>query len=471
MYKNRSPNLTIVLIFLFSLLLPVNSSRAVTNQTETEEPLTVEFCKNFLEETEKETDALDDPLLLEKQKTCETMLEEAEIKETAPQNEPTVPDGPTSEEATPEELDEEVISTPESEKEEPVSPPTPESESETAPALPTSESESKTTSAPPTSESENEESPDSIKSPTLETGETTKKKSKTPLLLEQQGVADVTLVSSVNMTAAYDALQKNITLTADLKSVLNVGVGSKYMVFELPPEIMQSILKETITLEYYYTVLLGERKKNIPFNSIQQSGNKIYAEVGSDLALSSLTKDIFVLNFKIGQLPVSKDSKYVFRSSLTSSVVDLSLLSKGVGTATLEIAPVFSLVVPQLLDFGTHQIKGGEEIINRQTAMTIEIGHQNALNYDWKLRAKLTKPLTATNNELNTLENALIFKGGTVSQVLQTIDSEIASGKMGTASTVLTYGPNEGILIDVTKQRPRSATYETTIQWTLVNAP
>ncbi|WP_029332085.1 hypothetical protein [Exiguobacterium oxidotolerans] len=434
----------------------------------------VDYCENtlkeaeneFIEETKKkgddrakgedqavvppENDELDhmEPASPEASSTPET--------EIPPTLEPQVPE--EEESPTPET---EIPSTPEPQVPEEEESPTPESD------------------IPSTLEPQVPEDKESLKS---EDESSTASKSQNPALedkeipvdegaekTEQRGALDVALVGSVNLTAAYEAAQRKITLAADMQSVLSLGLGSKYVIFQLPQEVMQSIQAGTISLSYSYTGLLGAKVANVPASSIQQNGNQIYAEVGSLLALSLLSKDIFTLSFKVNPLPVGTNSVYTFESSLTSSVVDLDVLNSGLGTATLTIGPVFNLKVPEVLDFGTQEIKGREGVINRKTAMTIEISHQNALNYDWKLRARLTAPLSSEGGDV--LDDVLLFKVGATNQTLQTIDNEIASGKMGATSTILTYGPSEGIILDLTGKRPRATTYQTQIQWTLVNAP
>ena len=413
----------------------------------------VDYCENTLKEAENE-------FIEETKKEGDDRAKDEDQAVVPPENDELDHMEPASPEAS---------STPETEIPPTLEPQVPEEEES-----PTPESDIPSTPEP--------QVPEDKKSLKSEDESSTASKSQNPALedkeipvdegaekAEQRGALDVALVGSVNLTAAYEAAQRKITLTADMQSVLSLGLGSKYVIFQLPQEVMQSIQAGTISLSYSYTGVLGAKVANVPASSIQQNGNQIYAEVGSLLALSLLSKDIFTLSFKVNPLPVGTNSVYTFESSLTSSVVDLDVLNSGLGTATLTIGPVFNLKVPEVLDFGTQEIKGREGVINRKTAMTIEISHQNALNYDWKLRARLTAPLSSEGGDV--LDDVLLFKVGATNQTLQTIDSEIASGKMGATSTILTYGPSEGIILDLTGKRPRATTYQTQIQWTLVNAP
>ncbi|WP_214845910.1 hypothetical protein [Exiguobacterium sp. S90] len=455
----------------------------------------VDYCENTLNEAENESNEEakkeeDDRAKGEDQAVVPPENDELDHAEPASPEASSTPESEIPLTPEPQAPEEEESPTPETEI-----PPTPEPQAPEEEESPTPETDIPLTLEPQAPEEEESPTPETDIPLTLdpqvpeekeslesEDESSTASKSQNPALedkeipvdegaekAEQRGALDVALVGSVNLTAAYEAAQRKITLTADMQSVLSLGLGSKYVIFQLPQEVMQSIQAGTISLSYSYTGLLGAKVANVPASSIQQNGNQIYAEVGSLLALSLLSKDIFTLSFKVNPLPVGTNSVYTFESSLTSSVVDLDVLNSGFGMATLTIGPVFNLKVPEVLDFGTQEIKGREGVINRKTAMTIEISHQNALNYDWKLRARLTAPLSSEGGDV--LDDVLLFKVGATNQTLQTIDSEIASGKMGATSTILTYGPSEGIILDLTGKRPRATTYQTQIQWTLVNAP
>ncbi len=467
----KSPIQSIPTILVLSIFLSGTHALANATSTTIKGNLTLKECVSILEaQPSPDQNAID---------YCENTLKEAEnefIEETKKEGDDRAKD------------EDQAVVPPENDELDHMEPASPEASS-------TPETEIPLTPEPQAPEEEESPTPETEISPTLEPQvpeekeslesedeSSTAPKSQNPALedkeilvdegaekAEQRGALDVALVGSVNLTAAYEAAQRKITLTADMQSVLSLGLGSKYVIFQLPQEVMQSIQAGTISLSYSYTGVLGAKVANVPASSIQQNGNQIYAEVGSLLALSLLSKDIFTLSFKVNPLPVGTNSVYTFESSLTSSVVDLDVLNSGLGTATLTIGPVFNLKVPEVLDFGTQEIKGREGVINRKTTMTIEISHQNALNYDWKLRARLTAPLSSEGGDV--LDDVLLFKVGATNQTLQTIDSEIASGKMGATSTILTYGPSEGIILDLTGKRPRATTYQTQIQWTLVNAP
>ena len=368
----NAPTLFIIaMLFVIGML---SSTQAMADKTSdlSIPPLTKEECEHIVEENQP-TDGFQRDLV----ERCKEILKEQAGEETISSDEKTQ-DRPIRE----------------SEPPAPETPPTSESKSPAPEAPPTSESESPATEIPPVLESE-PDAPETQRQP-----QPTEELRQNKNVIQPSGVLDVSLVGSVNLSASYENVPKKITLTADLQSIASLGLGNKYVIFQIPSEVMQSIRPGSITLSYAYTGLLGAKVENVPASSIQQNGNQIYAEVGSLLASSVLSRDAFTLTFNVNPFPVGTSTTYTFESSLTSSLVDLDLLSRGVGTATLAIGPVFHLTVPETLDFGTHEITGRERIINRTTAMTIEIGHQNALNYDWKLRAKLTaglKPMSVSS--------------------------------------------------------------------------
>ncbi|WP_026831671.1 hypothetical protein [Exiguobacterium undae] len=529
MYKNRSPNLIIIMIFLYSLVIPVDTSRAITNQTESEEPLTVEICKKLLEEMESETNSLDDPILLEKKKACEILIEQTEPEITNEEEEASTADAESPEEPN----ENEVILPPDSKKDEPVVPSTPESDIPTTPEPSTSENESPTTPEPSTPENENPMTPEP---PTPESDIPTSKEdipkhsdsdesdlpeppasenegspiaepsSSEDQLNEEQNqlpsedressleelpvpeapkketpsqrpvvsprLAGVALLGNSSLSATYNATTKTIELVNTVSSLLNVNLSSGYVIFRLPPEVMQSIEAESVQLQYRYSGLLGIGTRTVDVVPvIDRTNNQIYADVSSLLKLSLLTSDRFTLSFKVGKLPVGLDKIYTFNSALTDGVIDLNVLSGNTATATLGIGPTFRLTVPPTLDFGSHELTGRETIIARLAPMTISIAHENATGYNWRLQASLTRPMTST--EGNVLEDVLYFKTSTQKQLLQATEIEVATGQM-TANqnqSPLVYAKEEGIILDLTGKQATPSTYSADIQWNLINAP
>lgn len=519
MYKNRSPNLIIIMIFLYSLVMPVETSQAITNQTASEEPLTIEICKKLLEEMEIETNSLDDPILLEKKKACETLIEQTEPEITNEEEETSTPDTESPEEPN----ENEVILPPDSKKDEPAVPSTPESDIPTTPEPSTSDNENPMPPEPPTPESdipaskedipkqsdesdlpeppasENEESP--IVEPSSSEDQLDEKQNQLPSedtesSLEELPVpeepkketpsqrpvvsprlAGVALLGNSSLNATYNATTKTIELVNTVSSLLNVNLSSGYIIFRLPPEVMQSIEAESVQLKYQYSGLLGIGISGIGIRTVEvvpvidRTNNQIYADVSSFLKLSVLSSDRFTLSFKVGKLPVGLDKTYTFNSALTDGVIDLNVLSGNTATATLGIGPIFSLTVPPTLDFGSHELRGRETIIARLAPMTISIAHENATGYNWRLQAGLTRPLTSTEGDV--LKDVLYFKTATTKQLLQATTIEVASGQMTSNQnqTPLTYAKEEGIILDLTGKHATPSTYSADIQWSLINAP
>ncbi|OAN12784.1 hypothetical protein [Exiguobacterium undae] len=501
MYKNRSPNLIIIIIFLYSLVMPVDTSRAITNQTESEEPLTIEVCKKLLEEIEVETNSLDDPVLLEKKKACEILIEQTEPEITNEEEEASTPDTESPEEPN----ENEVILPPDSKKDEPVVPSTPESDIPMTPESPTPESDipaskedipkhSNESDLPEPPASENEESPIAEPSSSedqlneeqnqlpsedtessleeLPVAEAPKKETPSQRPVVSPRLAGVALLGNSSLSATYNATTQTIELVNTVSSLLNVNLTSGYMIFRLPPEVMQSIETDSIQLQYRYSGLLGIGTRTVDVVPvIDRTNNQIYADVSSLLKLSVLSSDRFTLSFKVGKLPVGLDKIYTFNSALTDGLIDLNVLSGNTATATLGIGPTFRLTVPPTLDFGSHELTGRETIIARLAPMTISIAHENATGYNWRLQASLTRPMTSTEGDI--LEDVLYFKISTQKQLLQATEIEVATGQM-TANqnqSPLVYAKEEGIILDLTGKQATPSTYSADIQWNLINAP
>ncbi len=501
MYKNRSPNLIIIMIFLYSLVMPVDTSRAITNQTESEERLTVEICKKLLEEMEIKTNSLDDPILLEKKKACEILIEQTEPEVTNEEEEASTPDMESPEEPN----ENEVILPPDSKKDEPVVPSTPESDIPTTPEPPTPESDipaskedipkhSDESDLPESPASENEESPIAEPSSSedqlneeqnqlpsedtessleeLPVPEAPKKKTPSQRPVVSPRLAGVALLGNSSLSATYNATTQTIELVNTVSSLLNVNLSSGYIIFRLSPEVMQSIETESVQLQYRYSGLLGIGTRTVDVVPvIDRTNNQIYADVSSLLKLSVLSNDRFTLSFKVGKLPVGLDKIYTFNSALTDGLIDLNVLSGNTATATLGIGPTFRLTVPPTLDFGSHELTGRETIIARLAPMTISIAHENATGYNWRLQASLTRPMTST--EGNVLDDVLYFKTSTQKQLLQATEIEVATGQI-TANqnqSPLVYAKEEGIILDLTGKQATPSTYSADIQWSLINAP
>ncbi|MBF8154391.1 hypothetical protein ITJ88_13995 [Exiguobacterium sp. TBG-PICH-001] len=518
MYRNRSPNLFIILMILLATSFPIPHSHATTEEFEIPDPLTSSFCEETLNDPKKKD-------LLEKEEIeqCEELVEvektpstESEVLPTPETPQTESKDPPTPETPPTESEDPPTPETPPTESEDPLTPETPPTESEAPPAPETPPTESEAPPAPETPPTESEapstpetlptgsEDPSIPETPPTEnedpsTSETAPDEAdnEVPEQLEseessseitapvlkpieprqekQQAVAPtlagVALLGRSSLDAAYNATTQTITLENTVSGLLNLNLSSGYIIFRLPKEVMQSIETDSVKLQYRYGGLLGiGSTRDVPA-SFDSTNNQLYADVSALLKLSLLSSDRFTLSFKVGNLPVGVDKTYTFRSELADGLIDLNLLSNGSATATLGIGPTFNLTVPSTLDFGSHELTGGEKIIPRLSPMTIGISHENATDYLWKLQARLSRPLTSTKNDI--LTDVLYFKTSTTKQLLQDTAIEVAAGKMGATSSPisLTYAPDEGIVLDLTGKYPKPLSYSADIQWSLINAP
>lgn len=504
MHKNRSPSSLILIIFLYSFLVPMNSGQAVTHPSESEEPLTIKRCKKLLEESKTDDMSPENPSTEANRTACEKLLMENEIE--VPKKEDTTsnpePEPPKNS------SEDNVTVTPGTETEEPLIPPTSESESPTTPEPHTSESDTPTPPDLPISDqnppadsdsdeadvslSEDKEAPlvslpaSEEKSKELqeqlseEKKEPSREKLQAPEVEKKESIpkeqavtprlAGVALLGNSSLNATYNATTKTIELVNDVSSLLNLNISSGYIIFRLPPEVMQSIEANSVQLQYRYSVLIGTRTVAVE-PVIDRINNQIYADVGAFLKLSLLSNDRFTLSFKVGQLPIGLNKMYTFKSALVDGLIDLNVLSGNTATATLGIGPTFSLIVPSMLDFGSHELTGRETIISRLEPMTISIAHENATGYNWRLQAGLTRPLTSTEGDV--LKDVLYFKTATTKQLLQATAIEVASGQMTSNQnqTPLTYAKEEGIILDLTGKYATPSTYSADIQWSLINAP
>lgn len=495
MHKSCSPNLIVIIIFLCSLFLPVDSSRAVTNQTEVEEPLTIEICKKLLEELEREAESPDDSIRLEKKKTCEILLKQTNTQDQ--EQEATVPDT-----ESPEETNEEVVTTlPDREKDKPVQPSTPESNSPTTPEPSTSDSETTPELSTPESDipeipkasvTENEAPPMEIPDETNdnlapseqsnadgeETGVTKKSHEPTVPSIKNSLVTSllgVSVLGDSKLTVAYSTgvngnneVVKTIVMENEVTKAVGLSILTKnYVLFKVPAEVASQIEPGSVSLDYIKTGT-SDRLSVKP----GPAENQFYAELNTSLiSLNLLSGSRFKLQFNIKGLPSCVDKIDNFKSALVNDLVSLDVLGSSSATASLDINPTFHLNVPATVDFGSHELTGRETIIPRLTPMTVSISHSNATGCNWRLQASLAQSMKSTEGHV--LDDVLYFKTATTKQPLQKVAIEIATGQMTESpnQTFLTFAKEEGIILDLTGKQATPSTYSADIQWSLINAP
>lgn len=512
MHKNRSPNLIIIMIFLYSLVIPVDTSRAITNQTESKEALTVEICKKLLEEMEIETNSLDDPILLEKKKACEILIEQTEPEITNEEEEASTPDMESPEEPN----ENEVILSPDSEKDEPVVPSTPESDIPTTPEPSTPESDIPMTSEPSTSDNDSETTPELFtpesdipevpkvpvtenEAPLLEisdetndnlappeqsnadgeeTGVTKNSPEPTASPIKKSPVTSllgVSVLGNSKLTVSYSTgvrdnneVVKTIVMENEVTKAVDLPILTKnYVLFKVPAEVASQIEPGSVSLDYI--------EKGTSYTLSVKPGpaeNQFYAELDTSLiSLNLLSGSRFKLQFNIKGLPSCVDKIDNFKSAVVNDLVSLDVLGSSSATASLAINPAFHLAVPETLDFGSHELTGRETTIPRLTPMTVAISHTNATGCNWRLQASLPQSMKSTEGHV--LDDVLYFKTETTKQPLQKIAIEISTGQMteNPNQTFLTFAEEEGIILDLTGKQATPSTYSADIQWSLINAP
>ncbi|MCQ4091693.1 hypothetical protein [Exiguobacterium sp. LL15] len=471
MYKNRSPNTFIIFMILFATSFSIPHSHATTDELEIPDPLTSSFCEETLNDPTKE-----DLLKKEERIQCEELLE---LEQTTPPES----ENPLTSETTPPESENPLTSeTTPPESENPLTSETTPPESEDPPTSETTPPESED---PPTSETSSTEEDETIvieqpqsddneeSTPNSETSKSDKgKNTAVPNLLS------ISLLGTSSLSASYqevqienDGTRKTIELTNRFSAFLGLGLSNKqYIVFIIPPSIMDKIKAESVYLEYSKSGNIV-KKESV---TIDKTNNLIYWNTSSiiSVGLLGLLNNIeYKLVFEINNLPINSTNQYTFKSAVIDEAIDLNILSNSTASADLMIGSTLRLTTPTTLNFGSHELTGREKIIPRVSPMTIAISHENATGYNWKLQASLSRPLTSTTGDV--LTDVLYFKTASKTQLLQTTAIEVATGTMSASSnqTPLTYAENEGIVLDLTGKYPKPLSYSADIQWSLVDAP
>ncbi len=146
MYRNRSPNLFIILMILLATSFPIPHSHATTEEFEIPDPLTSSFCEETLNDPKKKD-------LLEKEEIeqCEELVEVEKTPSTESEDPPTPETPPT------ESKDPSTPETPPTENEDPSTPETPPTENEDPPTSETVPTESEDPPTPEIPPTENED--------------------------------------------------------------------------------------------------------------------------------------------------------------------------------------------------------------------------------------------------------------------------------------------------------------------------
>ncbi|WP_214774541.1 hypothetical protein [Exiguobacterium sp. s37] len=396
---------------------------------------------------------------------------------------------PVDEEVSPDEpLDEEVPEAPipDSEQETAESEPAQEpssTETEAAPSTPVQDTEpeseegasildpvpepSETEQDPVPAEGEDEEA-STAETDGLETSEPTE----TSDSIQANGLLGVSLLSEISLSGAYS---DRVELTLTGQGVLDLNLlKDRFVIFQIPSALMPYLDESSLAGSYEIPALIGVNRGTIATNQwvVDEAREQVYFRANQLLSVSVLNPKQyqFKLSFRLNRLPLGTPQAHTFYGHMTNELVRIDLLSDGRDAWTLETeGPIFQLNVPSAIDFGSISIRPSGQRIYRDQAMTVTVSHLRALGYAWRLTATAT-PLTSSGG--HTLMDTVFFKreDGTIVSLEQGVQV-IAEGTMTEQATPLTYGPTEGIFLNVQSQLPQPTTYQTTINWTLVNAP
>ena len=136
----------------------------------------------------------------------------------------------------------------------------------------------------------------------------------------------------------------------------------------------------------------------------------------------------------------------------------------------------FSLKVPKTISFTGSTLPTVSTRYPRDIRLfSFSVTDTRSLRNYWRIDASLTAPLTATvDSESHTLPNALVFvdKNGTETPLSTAPLTLHHQSKPPAGTSEITWNTDEGILLRINPGTVYSgATYTTTIQWTLVDAP
>ncbi len=302
----------------------------------------------------------------------------------------------------------------------------------------------------------------------LETSEPTE----TSDSIQANGLLGVSLLSEISLSGAYS---DRVELTLTGQGVLDLNLlKDRFVIFRIPSALMPYLDESSLAGSYEIPALIGVNRGTIATNQwvVDEAREQVYFRANQLLSVSVLNPKQyqFKLSFRLNRLPLGTPQAHTFYGHMTNELVRIDLLSDGRDAWTLETeGPIFQLNVPSAIDFGSVSIRPSGQRIYRDQAMTVTVSHLRALGYAWRLTATAT-PLTSSGG--HTLTDTVFFKreDGTIVSLEQGLQV-IAEGTMTEQATSLTYGPTDGIFLNVQSQLPQPTMYQTTINWTLVNAP
>lgn len=291
--------------------------------------------------------------------------------------------------------------------------------------------------------------------------------------VETKGLLGVSLLTDIELQGNYDG-EESITLRLIGRGVLDLDLlKNRYVLFKLPDSLIPYIDEASVNGTYDVPGTIGRRSRTISQNQwiIDREQSQIYFQANELLSLGVLSSYTFNLNFRIKRFPLITPQRYDFYGHMTNDVVDIRTLSDGRDSWALELTgdsiPTLSLSVPEQINFGNFGIEPDMGRINRQEAMTVTVSHSRAKGTPWQLTAQAS-PLQSPHYSLN---NTVFFtrKDGTTVSLEQEAQL-IETGVMADVPTTLDYGIDEGIHLDLQQQTPQPGTYNTIIEWTLIDS-
>lgn len=300
-------------------------------------------------------------------------------------------------------------------------------------------------------------------------------------VFETNGVLGLSLLSDIRLEGEFDG-NNQITLRVIGRGLLNLNVlKDRYVLFNLPDSLFPYIDETSLSGTYNVPSInligaeIGRNSGSITSTqwTIDENRKQIAFRANQFLSVSllSVSTYTFELTFRVNGFPLITPQQYDFYGHLTNDLVDIRALSDGRDQWTLVLKddeiPALSLVVPEQINFGNFEVEPNMRRINRHEPMTVTVFHSRAKGTSWKLTAQAS-PLQSPSH---TLKNTVFFtrKDGTTVTLEQGAQL-IETGIMADVPTILDYGIDEGIHLDLQQQTPQPGTYNTIIEWTLIDS-
>ncbi len=278
--------------------------------------------------------------------------------------------------------------------------------------------------------------------------------SDTPLYIWDKSDGSNAEINATTSTSATTAVTTNIT-SSDSST---------------PPSL------ETFNLQNVRVLSMGQLSLKI--NTISDAALNITGTTNP----SSNLKAEFLLSSVENNVTGTSDSSGSFSLALSETLpigtpVKLTAndnFKNKIETSTIVYAGALEFkTVPSELAFKSTVIPTVKTTIQRQEPdWSIIISDSRILSTNWNLYASIKKPFTSVSN--HTIEDALVFIDEKDENfVINSEPTEIYSGNSVSSptDTTIKWSENRGMLLTVNPQNILAESYETTITWTLSDAP